>query len=315
MSSPIPWTQFVDEVLGTYRPPMRAAGTLRAVRQVLRELAEVGVHSTSDFTAGAIGLWVERHQANRSAARTLSLLRALAPVARYAAQLGYTRANPFDWRGVRQWLRIDAVPSVVVAGRRHRSAAEIGAVIALADAEAASGDWEAGRLQALVYLLAYLGLRRGEALHLEASDVDLGRKLLAIRPKPTWRPKTLKSAALLPMPEPLCEVLARWIPRCGGRWLIPGRRLHGPWTGGPPGHKARDRVRDLGLRAGVEGLSCLSFRKSLGTLAKVFGVSQLELKAILRHTNVETQRYYDLEDPEVLRAGTSKIRYPRNNTA
>ena len=309
---PVPWDKFVNEVLGTYRPPMRAAATLRMVRQVLRELAEAGARSSEDLTPGLVGAWVEaRARSGRSAARAAALLRSLSPVARYAAQLGYSRGNPFDWRGVRHWIRADSAPSKLTPGRRHRSAAEIGRVIALADAETASGSWEAGRLQCLVYLLAYLGLRLGEALHLAAADWDAAAGLVSITPKPTWRPKTLASSTTLPAPGPLAEVLGRWAPRCGCQWLIPGRRLRGPWTGGPAGRRPLDQIRALGARAGVDGLSALAFRKSLGTLAKAWGVSQLELKALLRHTNVETQRYYDAADAEVLRAAADRIRYPR----
>jgi hypothetical protein len=67
----------------------------------------------------------------------------------------------------------------------------------------------------------------------------------------------------------------------------------------------------LGRRAGVPGLTIASFRKTIGTYAKAWGLGQLELKALLRHSNVETQSWYDEEPVESLRPATAKIMFPR----
>ena len=105
------------------------------------------------------------------------------------------------------------------------------------------------------------------------------------------------------------------MPRTGCQWVFPGRRLRGPWTGGPQGRKAIDEIKAAGQRAGIRGLTILGFRKTVGTLAKSWGISQLELKALLRHTTVETQRYYDEEDAELLRTAAAKIQFPRIATS
>lgn len=105
------------------------------------------------------------------------------------------------------------------------------------------------------------------------------------------------------------QVLARWIPRCGPDWLIPGVRLRCPWTGGLPGSKPTDQVKAAGRRVGIEGLTISAFRKTVGTLAKGWGLGPLELKAILRHTSVKTQAWYDEADVDELRPAIAKIRY------
>ncbi|MHB8736259.1 MAG: hypothetical protein ACYC6M_13240, partial [Terriglobales bacterium] len=137
----------------------------------------------------------------------------------------------------------------------------------------------------------------------------LAGKILKITAKENWRPKTLASSAELPIVGPLADVLRTWIHRCGSDWLFPGKRLLGPWTGGMPGTKAIDCVKAAGERAGVPGLTILSIRKTVGTNAKRWGLSPLELQALLRHTNLETQKFYDEKDVEILRPGVEKIQY------
>ena len=189
---------------------------------------------------------------DRGPARTASLLRCLSAAATYAAKTGLLRHDPFDFRSPGQWVRLDARPPVPKPPV-HRSAADIGRLLALLDTEATKGSWEAGRLQALVYTYAFTGLRKCEALHLEQIDVDLSGRTLLTSAKPDWRPKTVRSAARLPLAPPLAEVLARWLPRTGCQWVFPGRRLRGPWTGGPQGRKAIDEIRRQGSGPGSAG--------------------------------------------------------------
>ena len=293
-----------------YEPPLRAAATHRQMRQALDEFGGVpGVRR-------ARGPHAAEHRGVDSAPSRPVASPDRQPAAVPPAQRRPTPSRPDTCAATRsisaspsQWVRLDARP----AARKpvHRSAAEIGRLLELLDAEAGEGSWESGRLQALGYTYAFTGMRKCEALTLEHADIDLGGRSLAIRPKPDWRPKTLRSAARLPLAPPLAEVLHRWLPRTGCDWVFPGKRLAGPWTGGPPGRKALDEIRGAGERAGITGLTILGFRKSLGTLAKSWGISQLELKALLRHTSVETQRYYDEEDAELLRAAAAKIQFPR----
>lgn len=298
----------MNEYLELCEYPLRARATYRVTRQVLDEFAGVGVRSTSDLTPAAIARWIQSRP-ERSAARANCLLRTLSPAVAYGVDRGYIANNPFAFRKPGRWVRADV--GATARPRRSRTPEEIGRVLDRADLEAADGSWVAGRLQALVYLFAFTGIRKMEALTLTVADINLEKGLLTISPKADWRPKTLRSAAVLPIPKPLVDVLRRWISRTGCRWLFPGAKMRGPWTGGMPGANALDQVRMLGERAGVEGLSLLGFRKTIGTAGKAMGVSQLEMKGLLRHSNIDTQRFYDEESPESLRSAVEKIEYPR----
>jgi len=305
----ITWDRLRAEILSLYEPPLRAIATYRQMAQILTEFGSLpSVRRPADLSPPNIAVWIRAHP-DRGPARTASLLRCLSAAATYASKTGHLRHDPFDFRSPSQWVRTDAAPPAKRPA--HRSAADIGRLLDLLDDEAAGGSWESGRLQALVYCYAFTGVRKCEALVLDQADIDLTERTLLIQPKPEWRPKTIRSADRVPLAAPLADVLSRWLPRAGCRWVFPGRRLKGPWTGGPAGHKAVDEIRAAGERAGIPGLTPQAFRKTVGTLAKSWGISQLELKAILRHTTIATQRYYDEEDLELNRAATAKIQFPR----
>jgi integrase len=301
--------RFCAEILSLNEPPQRAKATHRQLAQVLREFAEVpGLKTAAGLRPTAIAAWIKMHP-DRTPVRTASLLRTLSPACVYAVSEGYLRQSPFDFRKVKDWVRVQRLEPEQPRPQLHRSEDAIASLLEYLDAEAALGGWKPARLQALVYLLAYTGLRKKEALHLKRWDVDLDRRVVRIAPRASNVLKTAGSAAEIPLADPLVEVLDRWLCRCGCDWVFPGVRLVGPWTGGPPGQKAIDRIRKAGEAVGIEGLTILGFRKTFGTLAKTWGLGQLEVKAVLRHSNVETQRWYDEEAIESLRPAVRKIQF------
>ena len=304
---PMPFARFKAEVLSLYEPPIRAKGTYRQMSQVLREFAALPDLATiADLRSTSIVAWIRAYP-ERTPARSASLLRSLASACSYARSEGYLQRSPFGFRSVNQWVRDQVVAPDRPRAQRHQSAASIERLLEQLDVDAAGGGWKAGRLQALVYLLAFTGLRKGEALNLRTHDVDLVAATIVIEPRRTFRPKTRKSAARIPLAPPVVAVLRLWLPRTGCAWVFPGVELRGPWLGGCPGYKPLDEIRAAGERAGIPGLTIASFRKTIGTLAKSWGLGQLEVKALLRHSNVETQRWYDEEAVETLRPAVAKI--------
>ena len=306
---PMPFARFTAEVLSLYEPPIRAKGTYRQMSQVLREFAELpSVRTVTDLRPPAVAAWIADHP-DRTPARTASLMRSLSSAVSYAMSERYLKSSPFAFRRVNQWVRDQCQVSDRPQPSRHQSAESIQRLLSTLDTEASCGTWKAGRLQALVYLLAFTGLRKGEALHLHVADVDLSGCTIVIQPRRTFRPKTRRSAARIPIAEPLADVLALWLPRTGCRWVFPGVECRGPWLSGCPGYKPLDEIRAAGERAGIDGLTIAGFRKTIGTLAKTWGLGQLEVKALLRHSNTETQRWYDEEQVETLRPAVAQIRF------
>lgn len=306
---PIALSSLADKILALYAPPMAAAATLRQMRQILREIGEVpGIKRSSDLDEQAIAKWIAIHALGdrpRSPARTESLLRCLRVICNYAIFKHWLADSPFHFKPLKRWVRADAGPARRVSPPRRKTAEEIGRLLHLLDGEASEGTWRAGRLQALVYVYVFTGLRRDEALHMLAKNVDLGRLTLKIEPVGNWRPKTVRSARTLPLADPLAEVLARWAPRCGSEWLFPGKRLKSPWIGAT-GYKPIDAIRGAAERAGIGQIWIKTFRVGVGTDGKQV-LSGLEMQTILGHADAETQRWYDEEQVDSMRPAMKRL--------
>ena len=197
------------------RPPPGRASAAR-IRRCSRSEKDQRIRAV------AVAKWMDMHP-DRTAVTTKSLLRCLRAIVHYATEEGYLKHSPFGFRKVGDWIRDDAARDR--APPRHRSIGDVTQVLELADLEALGGAWDCCRLRALIHVYAYLGLRAAEALHLWAADVDLFRSALTLQahPEDGWKPKTLKSAAVLPIASPLAGVLGRL---AAADWLslaVPGQ--------------------------------------------------------------------------------------------
>jgi integrase len=295
--------RFQAEVLTLYDPPMRRASTRRKMEKVLGEFAAL-CRRTEDLTPAAIARWLKAHPGRRPATVD-AYLRSLRAACSYAVRAGTMKASPFGFRSPGQWVDWDVpeLPPPV------HPAAAIAAVLETADREALGGPWRAGRLRAVIYTAAFTGARRGEILALQTADLELERNVIVIRSNCRRKLKTRSSAAELPVPARLGEVLADWAPRCGSAWLFPAVRRQTPWLEGPRGRKAADEVKALGLRAGVPGLTFQSCRHTFASLAEGWGLGELVLQRLLRHTRIRTQRCYRHPLPEVLREAAARVRF------
>lgn len=305
--------RFETELLAIHEAKEHAPSTIRQVKQVLRELREVGVAETSDLGGAAIARWKRAHP-GRSTVTTLSHLRCIRAICVRAKKEGKLEVNPFDVDRLQEWVRRDDRSA---RPRRQWSISpeEVRRVLRVADEEAEGGDWVACRLRAYVWTLLLLGMRPGELQRLEVWDVDtaartltIRAKLVPVRGKPDrwWRPKTVGSAATIPLGDRLAAVLGWWIPRTGCRWLFPGTKRRGPWTTGGPGVRPLDQVRALGERAGVR-LWQKTGRKSVGTHAKGAGLTGLERKGLFRHADEATGELYDEQSVDGLRPAAAKV--------
>jgi integrase len=302
---PIWWGQFTMEVRMLYKAPMRRKGSLQKTTQVLKEFSAF-CRVTTDLTPLTIAEWLSTRPP-RAAATSHSLLRHLSAACSYGAAQGYL-VDPFQFRTVDEWLPEDEIADGDEFPE-HRTAAEIRAVLAQADAEAASGGWEQLRLRSAVYLWAFTGAHKTEVLGLRVQDLDLDKRVIRIRSHSRRRLKKLARAAHLPIVDPALPSLTDWLPHCGCEWLFPNKDLTGPWFFGRPGHRPLDCVKALGERAGVHGLTIVAFRHTLGTLAEDWGIGETMLQRLLRHARRRTQWHYRHEDIELLHKAGSKIQY------
>jgi integrase len=289
-AAPVPLGRWRDEVVAEYRS--RARTTRTRMGQALGEaLALAGQGATTEALTPAL---VARFAARPGrAATTNGLLSSLRAACNLAGVKGWI--SPSALQGA-SWTVRDPDPPRA----RHHGRAAIARV--LGTLRAGSDTWEGGRLFALAAILSYCGLRKTEALRLRVEDVDLGRGFLFVRPNGREL-KTAASAAPVPCPAALVEVLRDWLPRCGSEWVVPNLNRRGPWTGGAHGRRAADRLRAAGEEAGVVAFTPHSLRHSLAThLAGHWRLGSKQIQMVLRHSNRWTQATYIHPDLVNLRA-------------
>ena len=322
--TPIPWTQFRDEFLSLYDPPMRAANTRSNMTYALRLVEALGVQTTADLTAPLIGRLVASRPDGESGHTTFGILGRIRVATRYAWTAGYLKVCPFQLRPLRRWVRVGP-PAV----GKHHARDEIKRVLALMAHDIMTSEgwvqWRARRLYAVTATVAYLALRRNEALCAHVADLDLIGRIFWVRAHADGnRGKTASSLAPVPIPDALVPILTDWLEHREDRpagwplpadnpWLFPtcGRAgRSSPWTGGELGKRPLDRLQALAKRAGVDGMTWQSLRRSWATHAEYHGLGPAMIQRVLRHTTPRTgELWYRTADLPNLRAAVAGINF------
>lgn len=278
MDIPLTFDAFADWVLRLYAPPLRRASTLAGMRRALADFrAATGVEDLDGVTTDAVARYVASRAA-LNANTTRAKLRYLRTAVNLARAEGWAGRGPNFGR---------LMPPAAPACRGHLDLDEVRRLLSHLRAHARCG-WREHRLYALVATVAYTGLRKAEALHLEPRDVDLSAGLIHVvaRRRPL---KTAAAAAPVPLPPELAAVLRPWLSRCGPGWVFPGVRRGGPWVHGSPGYRPVDRIREAGEAVGLRGLTFHALRHTLATLMVVrWGLSLDQARGVLRHTTTTT---------------------------
>lgn len=295
-AAPIPWAQFRAELEAMYQPPMVAKTTRAKMVQVLRELEALEVKSTADLTTTLIARFVAARPADQSAYTLHAVLAVVRTICTYAETAGYLRVNPFRLRKLSKWVRLP-----MLEGRRHLDRGEVRRILdhmaKRVEEKEGWAQWRFRRDLAVAAIIAYTGMRKNECLAMHVSDVDMGNRILWVRPH-SRALKTRASEAPLPIAPALVPILESWlanrlaapygfpIPKeCP--YLIPTCNRKAPWIHGAPGGKALDRFKAAAAAAGVEGATFQMLRRSWATHAEpLMGAAMIA--RILRHTTTRT---------------------------
>jgi integrase/recombinase XerD len=162
--------------------------------------------------------------------------------------------------------------------------AEIAALFALAEADAASGRAEAVRMLALMELLYGSGLRATELVSLPLAAVPRDAPMIPITGKGGQQ-------RLVPVGTRAVHALANWLRLrpAGGRFVFPSPR---------GGHLSRVRLfqllRDLAARAGIdpEKVSPHVLRHAFATHLLEGGADLRVLQSLLGHADIATTQIY-----------------------
>lgn len=296
----IDWCEFSTRMSAVYKGPHRSPRTRKKLDYVLSLAGELGARSTADLTTEFAARFVAERAAKVSINTVRGELRYLKAATNFAIEEEWLERGP-KWRRI--WPRKGARVRPVLF-----EIAEVAKVLALL--EARSHDWDWHRLYALTATVAYTAIRKQEALHIRAEDVDLPGRLIAVVSRPENRLKTVEAEAPVPIPEELAEILACWAPRAGSDWLFPGRRRRGPWTGGANGERPTDRLRAAAEECGVRGLTLAALRHTFATWSrKRWGLDARQLMRALRHTTERTQEHYVQPECADLVASVARVSY------
>jgi integrase len=303
---PIPWPEFRKEFEGLYSPALAACATRAKMRQVLNELEALGIASTADLAVPLVTRYIESRPPGQSPWTLHGMLASLRAICSYAERAGYLRISPFRLRKLSRWVRLTPLE-----GRRHCSRDDIRRLLELLarDVETLEGwaQWRARRLQTVVAIIAYCGLRKMEALRLRVADVDLVNRIIHVRPAPGARLKTATSQAPVPIPAALVPILTNWAAHrmdapygyplpddCP--WLIPTNNRKSPWISGQKGGKALDRLQAVAGRADIEGVTFQALRRSTATHLESHGCPPALIARVLRHSVRVDERFYRQAD-------------------
>jgi len=140
------------------------------------------------------------------------------------------------------------------------------------------------------FLMMFTGIRKGELRHLEWSDVDLKTRLLHVRPKDTWGPKTENSSRTIPLCDPAVEALKMAWERNEKRkekstLVFPGRK---------GGHLTdiRGGLNGACDRAGVPPIRVHGLRHTFGSQMAMAGADPFAIMKAMGHADIKTTMIY-----------------------
>jgi integrase len=162
---------------------------------------------------------------------------------------------------------------------RFLSAEEIGKISAAARPD----------VRPMLQFMIFTGLRKGEVRYLEWSDVDLQHRLVHVRPKEIWSPKSESSARTLPLCDQAFEALQMaWVRsekrKVESTLVFPGRK--------GPLNDVRESLNGACKRAGVPHIRVHGLRHTFGSQMAMAGADPFAIMKAMCHTDIKTTMIY-----------------------
>ena len=235
---------------------------------------EFGPMRLDEIGQEQVQVFVGRLAKGRSRHTVLNVLSTLASILRTARKWGYAVAG---------FQQSDLVLPCTNPGKPGRffTAEQVRSIIALA-----REPW-----QTIFALAAMTGLRPGEVLGLSIDDLNFEQRSIFVR-RSAWyshiiSPKSARSVAAVPMPEPLAEMLASYL----SLWRPNEKRLLFPNRRGNPYSEnklVQKRLWPILDALSIPRCGMHAFRHSHASLLIANGASPKVTQAQLRHADVST---------------------------
>lgn len=146
-------------------------------------------------------------------------------------------------------------------------------------------------------LLLFMGLRRTEAAHLQARDIDISRKRLTSRVTKNGKP------LVLPIPSPLVDDLQSLVVQKEPDDYVFQWLTRDGFTSAVYRYK-----RDIKVRTNLE-FTLHDLRRTFITTAESLDISMLAIKRLVNHTSGDVTAGYVITDVERLRGPMEKIAF------
>jgi len=258
----------------------------RAVRRFLADQFDGRRLDVSKLRAPDISGFVRRHARDHSPSQAQHLTTGLRHFLRYLHYQGLIGTDlSLAVPSVARWS-LSTLP-------KHLSAAQVRQLLQHCDRRTPLGR----RNEAILLLLARLGLRAGEVLRLQLDDLDWENGLITVYGKGKW--------AQLPLPADVARAIARYLhrdrPRCDCRRLFLGHRapIGGLHSVTAISKLVRRALAQAGVSSARTGAHLL--RHSLATEMLRKGASLAEIGEVLRHRSPDTTAIYAKVDLAALR--------------
>ncbi len=147
--------------------------------------------------------------------------------------------------------------------------------------------------------LANTGMRLGELINLEWTDVDFERRTITIKVKDFWEPKNSKPR-VIPMTNKLVEVLKDL--KKDSRWVFTtrnGRQLNR--------NHLRERLVKVCMNIGIELANIHTFRHTFASHLIMKGVDLPTIQKLMGHSDIKTTMIYAHLAPEHLKSAIEKL--------
>lgn len=159
---------------------------------------------------------------------------------------------------------------------------------------------QTARDRTLFGVCLYTACRIAEACSLEVIDIYTARG--TVRPTINFRKGNTKGqlqTRTIPVIEDLRSLLTSWKPNAGKTYLFPGRHPSHHWKHLHP-DSADKILREAFERAGIEGASTHSFRRTALTQMSNAGIPLRIIQEISGHSNLEQlQKYLEVKPDQV----------------
>ena len=240
----------------------------------------------SKLRASDVNGFVLRHARNRSRSHAQQITTGLRQFVRYLHYQGLIGTDlSLAVPSVARWS-LSTLP-------KHLSAAQVRQLLQHCDRRTPLGR----RNEAILLLLARLGLRAGEVLRLQLDDLDWENGLVTVYGKGRW--------AQLPLPADAARAIARYLhrdrPRCACRrlFIAPRAPIGGLHSVTAISKLVRRALAKAGVSSARKGAHLL--RHSLATELLRQGASLAEIGEVLRHRSPDTTAIYAKVDLDALR--------------